>query len=1296
MRDLRRAGWGLLGGLTAGLSLLLAGCGDQLPLSIVVTAPPDNSIIAKNTVDFAGTMYGFSGPVEVHWTNQANQARGGANVDGASMKWQANAVNLKEGSNTVVFTLLTSERGTATATNTVVYEKPPTVRLTAPANGQRVVTSADTFTASGQLDNAGGAAEVAWENSQGGHNSARVGAKGSWTTAPIRLYPGDNELTFAATNDHKNSGVAKLTVTYNPPSEPPVLTILSPRGDGAIYETDHGSLTIAGVALDALGIDKVEYAVNGGAFRPASLGGGAAGHWPWTIALASLPPGTSRVGVRAINTKHVSSGETDVLIHYERPAKVPPKIAITSPGQRVVYYAGPVIDLDGTAEFGPGAQISIQCLASDERGNITLIPQVAPVAAGPILAIPAGPSSPWHARVRLVGPLNRIVVTITDANGTGQASLDLWRTQRPAIAAYPPTSEYLGPKDRTSALEQARAVVDEYGTISITAPVLTYARSNEFLFNLTNGAAYYFNDAKTNTQGQAASFTQSARSTALALQAQADPTQTAAYMSAARNFMQQQSAYQLQQESQRQAANAQLQALLQQAATNTTVGASNLAAASALQSYSQQVYGTNGPPVFPVASSFNTNLPGIPTNLLPASATNTPQLRAMTDFLGLLPSIPSGLALEDRTAIITAAGDNAIEAFFRALGNSQLFGNFLYSEVYFGLTTVSVNPGWRTKTDWAAEVTVAAELDFHHARRETIQRVLDDPLWPANVRARVAADYGYPYNDAVRLKTMGIKRAQEIAAAFPATDPAEALAVQLSGTTRQVLHVMVISPLVEAQTLNLADSQRAQSQMALYLAAALQYAGASGAGQAFAQFAKSRQQDAATRTPLSMVNAFAGQDGSYGFQVGPRFQALNPGKGLGRPSSVLERQSFPALILISACKGDVEPRVKFETGRFMVMEPYITLRQTPRWVSLKHFRFSHGDWYKPYNWFTPALCEQQRDDIASKLGAVIQARDDGSFREESSFRRAKTYFHQLLGSQEELKLPYDRMVPEVAAQDPSVTNIVPHTVALRFRPTGQLDEAPVTFVLQGQNLDAVGAPISTLYPNAANLSVLAQSASALSVQAAILNSDYPLVFQLPSKVDNSARSVLAPPVIVRNPRIVPCVMDTQPSLVTLHRSTNNDPMTTNFTIVMVGSGLRRVDAAGATLASGFATLAAPVQAIGDGLRATVTVTNAGQAISFRLPVPPLGESGATNFVLSLAVQVDLDPTNAPAAKPAAPPTLEVDKYRVLPVSTTTVMVATNATPEAVSAAALVAAAAQGATNRVVPASTAAATNSAGK
>src|SRR4051812_17401686 len=79
-------------------------------------------------------------------------------------------------------------------------------------------------------------------------------------------------------------------------------------------------------------------------------------------------------------------------------------------------------------------------------------------------------------------------------------------------------------RDVAKALDLAQKHVNEYGTMNVSAPILTFARSNEFEFALKKGAEFYFSDAKTNLQGRAATFNQTFNSTLFRADVEGDPT----------------------------------------------------------------------------------------------------------------------------------------------------------------------------------------------------------------------------------------------------------------------------------------------------------------------------------------------------------------------------------------------------------------------------------------------------------------------------------------------------------------------------------------------------------------------------------------------------------------------------------------------------------------------------------------------------------------------------------------------------------------------------------------------------
>ena len=131
--------------------------------------------------------------------------------------------------------------------------------------------------------------------------------------------------------------------------------------------------------------------------------------------------------------------------------------------------------------------------------------------------------------------------------------------------------------------------------------------------------------------------------------------------------------------------------------------------------------------------------------------------------------------------------------------------------------------------------------------------------------------------------------------------------------------VTIISPLVDSDVLDLSSSSRSQNEFALALSFALRSAGMGAQANAFENFVKNNQFDVRTRTSQIAVNAFSSSDGNFGFQLAPRLTALgNPANKNSKPAQVLDRQSFPALLILVAGAADLGAKLTFdrETKRF--------------------------------------------------------------------------------------------------------------------------------------------------------------------------------------------------------------------------------------------------------------------------------------------------------------------------------------------------------------------------------------------
>lgn len=171
---------------------------------------------------------------------------------------------------------------------------------------------------------------------------------------------------------------------------------------------------------------------------------------------------------------------------------------------------------------------------------------------------------------------------LKNARETAETNLialdELIRFQRSHGGARNPA----GSRDAISkALDRAQKEVDEYGTLYLSSPTLTRAGSNEFRFDLARGASNYFADAKTNVNGRAAAFEQTANTFMLNIRAQIDPANAAAYGAEVAEFERQFGDWRDRNAALRKAADLDLGADLAAAATNTSLSASNAAVAAA-------------------------------------------------------------------------------------------------------------------------------------------------------------------------------------------------------------------------------------------------------------------------------------------------------------------------------------------------------------------------------------------------------------------------------------------------------------------------------------------------------------------------------------------------------------------------------------------------------------------------------------------------------------------------------------------------------------------------------------------
>lgn len=250
-----------------------------------------------------------------------------------------------------------------------------------------------------------------------------------------------------------------------------------------------------------------------------------------------------------------------------------------------------------------------------------------------------------------------------------------------------------------------------------------------------------------------------------------------------------------------------------------------------------------------------------------------------------------------------------------------------------------------------------------------------------------------------------------------------------------------------------------------------------------------------------MVNTFSASGGLFGFQVGPRLRALeDPAARKGGSANVLDRQSFPAVLIIGVDQADLSPVICWNyDGRLYVFEPQLVIRQTSRWNPLdrKLFSFSKNDWWNPLDWHNPRYSE--RDRVDNLLGVADQFKDldewlqqeqhwlayrtNNDYKPESAAEfEAYTHIVQSLkdrrdalaelftGSESTQYLPLDVLSPgaqvTTAPTMPQVTRIFPEsaTVTLAKAGAAEEDKPRQTFIIMTQGMKAADCVKISLWP----------------------------------------------------------------------------------------------------------------------------------------------------------------------------------------------------------------------------------------
>ena len=348
-----------------------------------------------------------------------------------------------------------------------------------------------------------------------------------------------------------------------------------------------------------------------------------------------------------------------------------------------------------------------------------------------------------------------------------------------------------------------------------------------------------------------------------------------------------------------------------------------------------------------------------------STSTSSQQLAFPQSLMAASSASPSN---EMRSALLMAAGDTATYAILSLLGEPEKMSQFTGQKVLFGVSTVSVNPGWLTTQNFAADVSTKVSMTYVPARQvvrdaliEHLNTIGKQPTDKSQDRSQTtqkasAANSSNAFTQLSQCITESLQVATPDVSSWCddfESEPKKTLEKISEPYHQELLNryilrsckpsdvlVSAVSPMSDAQLLDSQSSLSRQVELAARIQLALSYAGAKAAADTFGQWAKRQQEDIQSRSANVVVNSYSMSGGIFGFQVGPKLLA-SPSQSSGSASvEKLTRQSFPTLLIMGYDEQEVGARVlikKEESTKKTychVVEPDLRLDTMTSWKPL--------------------------------------------------------------------------------------------------------------------------------------------------------------------------------------------------------------------------------------------------------------------------------------------------------------------------------------------------------------------------
>lgn len=376
--------------------------------------------------------------------------------------------------------------------------------------------------------------------------------------------------------------------------------------------------------------------------------------------------------------------------------------------------------------------------------------------------------------------------------------------------------------------------------------------------------------------------------------------------------------------------------------------------------------------------------------------------------------------------INAAAAALTVKNILSFMGNPALAAQFADKRLLFGVTTLSVNPGWRTRKGFKGVIDARVKVEEQAAQHQTIREMLNCADYPVGLRKIIADSYPGAQTEAQRQFFKGKTALLE----------AECKKYTRTAKARLDVQVHAVSPMVDAQNLDLASSVARQNELALFFAAQLTQLGMGGAGSLFTSWSDLQRKDVATRTSVATANSFSLGD-HFGFEIGTRLHGVDEADAQSRDSAqILERQTFPVLLILGMPQDEARPRLEMAGSapdgslRVKVCEPKLSTDFSMRWSHKDHNFWTKLNWRverEPSDSYREALAQaKKRDELNPQLGRTQEfqeyhARQDILTRHPDTKFHPYPYMEQVIETQQNQSREFGAMAKALEGENYSQT-----------------------------------------------------------------------------------------------------------------------------------------------------------------------------------------------------------------------------------------------------------------------------------